>query len=126
MFILDVSETTLVAGTAVADASILLRGSDIGLESDDEEIRAVAIGPGNVIHNSPPTDFSPGSFNVDENVDTSSGYSLGTLTATDPDVGETFTWSVLPGLDDDKLSIGGVANDELILTDGTAGFRNGI
>ncbi|MEO1524421.1 MAG: DUF4347 domain-containing protein [Planctomycetota bacterium] len=65
-----------------------------------------------------PSDISPDTFTIDDGVDTSGGSSLGTLTATDADVGETFSWRILPGLDGSSFSIGGGGNDELILTDG--------
>jgi hypothetical protein len=42
-----------------------------------------------VVTNSPPTDITPNSFSLNENIDTTGGYSLGVLTATDPDGGES-------------------------------------
>ncbi len=65
-----------------------------------------------------PTDIAPDSFSVDENTDTTGGFSLGALTTTDPDSGETFTYAILPGADSALFSIGGAGFDELILDDG--------
>ncbi len=65
-----------------------------------------------------PTDIAPNSFSVEEFINTTGGYSLGTLTATDPDSGETFTYSIQPGGDGALFSIGGVGNDELLIDDG--------
>ncbi len=53
----------------------------------------------------------------------SSGFSLGTLTATDEDGGETFTYSINGGADAASFSIGGAGSDELILTDGVLDFE---
>lgn len=66
--------------------------------------------------NEAPTAILPTAFNVDENIDTASGYRVGTLTAADPDSGETFTYSITGGADQAKFSIAG---DQLILTDGS-------
>lgn len=70
--------------------------------------------------NGTPTDVTPNSFNVDENTDTSSGYAVGTLTTTDPDSGEGFTYTVVGGADAAKFSISG---NQLILTDGVLDFE---
>jgi len=74
--------------------------------------------------NSAPTDISPDSLNIDENIDTTGGISIGTLQAHDPDVIESFTYAVRPGLDADLFSIGGVNNDELIFDDGVLDFES--
>ena len=68
------------------------------------------------VANAAPTDISPGSFAIFENIDTTGGMSLGALSATDADAGETFTWLIIGGADETKFSIGG--SDELVLTDG--------
>ena len=64
-----------------------------------------------------------GSFAVNELTDTTSGYSLGTLSSTDSDVGDTFTYSIVPGGDSGNFSIGGAGSDELILSDGVLDFE---
>ena len=74
--------------------------------------------------NDAPTAITPTSFALNENVDTSSGTSVGTFATTDPDSGETFTYSILGGPDAANFSIGGALNDELILTDGVLDFEN--
>ena len=71
-----------------------------------------------------PTDITPDSFAVNENIDTTSGHSLGTLTHNDPDTSDTFTYSIVGGVDAAKFTIGGVGGDELILTDGTLDYEN--
>ncbi len=68
--------------------------------------------------NDPPTDIIPDTFAIEEFINTTGGRSLGKLTATDPDAGETFTYSIQPGLDGAAFSIGGAAGDELLIDDG--------
>jgi uncharacterized repeat protein (TIGR01451 family) len=46
IFRLQVSETNLVAGTAVADAALLLDGSSLNLDTDLEDLNALTIVPG--------------------------------------------------------------------------------
>ncbi len=63
--------------------SVIVRVTDSGGNTYDETLTV------NVNDlNETPTDIAPNSFAVDENTDTSSGFSLGTLTATDEDGGE--------------------------------------
>ncbi len=73
--------------------------------------------------NETPTDIAPNSFAVDENTDTTSGFSVGTLTASDQDSGETFTYSIVGGADAGLFTIGGASSDELILTNGILDFE---
>ena len=73
--------------------------------------------------NETPTDIAPNSFSVDENTDTSGGYSVGTLSTTDEDNAETFSYSIVGGADAGVFSIGGAGSDELILSDGTLDFE---
>ena len=79
----------------------------------------IAITPVNL----PPTGVTPVMIGVDENIDTTAGYSLGTLTAIDGDTGETFSYSIVGGVDQLAFSIGGVDFDELILNDGILDFE---
>ncbi|MCA9169836.1 MAG: cadherin domain-containing protein, partial [Planctomycetales bacterium] len=74
--------------------------------------------------NDPPTDISPNSFSIAENIDTTGGVSLGVLSVTDPDPGDTFTYTIVGGADQLKFSIGGTNNDELILDDGVLDFES--
>ena len=60
---------------------------------------------------------------VDENIDTSAGYTLGTLSAPDVDAGDTLTFEVVGGLDSDVFSIGGLNGDELIMDDGLLDYE---
>ena len=57
--------------------------------------------------NEAPTAITPNSFSIDENTDTTAGYSLGALGATDDDDGETFTYTIEGGTDEFSFSIGG-------------------
>ena len=49
--------------------------------------------------NEVPTALNLSSTTVAELIDTTGGYSIGTLTTADPDAGETFTYTVVAGLD---------------------------
>ncbi|WP_417736139.1 DUF4347 domain-containing protein [Rosistilla oblonga] len=120
IFVLDVSQTTLVAGVdgAVATAALFFDGSDMFLDSISESLDAIAL----FNSSSAPTDIAPNSVAVDENIDTSSGYTVATLTSTDPDVGDTATYSIVGGADQAKFTIGG--SDQLILTDGILDFES--
>ena len=75
------------------------------------------------VSDSPPTDITPNSSSINENVDTTGGATIGTLTATDPDVGDTLTYTIVGGADQSKFSIGG-SGDELILDDGILNFES--
>ncbi|WP_257450274.1 S-layer homology domain-containing protein [Paenibacillus soyae] len=55
--------------------------------------------------NSPPTALSLSSNSIAENA--ASGTSIGTLTATDPDAGDTFTYALVPGGDAASFTIAG-------------------
>ena len=48
---------------------------------------------------------------------------MGTLTATDEDAGETFSYTIVGGADAALFSIGGAGSDELILDDGVLDFE---
>jgi Tfp pilus assembly protein FimT len=73
--------------------------------------------------NEAPTAITPTSFLVDENTNTTGGYSMGSLTTTDPDSPESFTYSIVGGADAANVSIGGAGSDELVLDDGTLDFE---
>ena len=49
--------------------------------------------------------------------------SVGTLAASDVDVGETFTYTIVGGADASLFSVGGAGSDELILTNGILDFE---
>ena len=66
--------------------------------------------------NETPTDIAPNTFAVDENTDTTGGFSVGHADSTDEDSPETFTYSIVGGADAARFSIGGAGCDELILT----------
>ena len=62
--------------------------------------------------------------NIDNNIETSSGYKVGSLNASDVDAGDTFTYTIIGGEDQLHFTIGGVGNDELIISDGVSDFEN--
>ncbi len=75
--------------------------------------------------NATPINISLSSTSVNENINTSSGYSIGTLSTNDPDALDTFTYSIVGGADADagKFSIGGAGLNELRLTDGLLNYE---
>ncbi|EMI55521.1 Cadherin domain protein, partial [Rhodopirellula sallentina SM41] len=120
VFVLDITQTTLGSGTAAANATLLIDGSDIDLTDSDESIDAIAL----FSNNSSPTDITLSNLTVDENTDTDGGHSVGTLTATDVDAGDEFSWSIVGGADAALFSIGGAGANELILDDGVLDYEN--
>ena len=76
--------------------------------------------------NTAPTDINPNGFSIDENNDTTTPVSLGTLSTTDADSAdpsESFTYSIVPGDDGALFSIGGTDSDELLISDGILDFE---
>ncbi len=73
--------------------------------------------------NESPSNITPRDIFVNENTDTTSGYSAGVLTATDPDAADSFTFSIVGGVDRSNFTIGGVNGDELILTAGILDYE---
>ncbi len=71
----------------------------------------------------PPTDIALSNTTVAENTSTAGGYSVGTLTATDPDAGDTFIYSIAGGTDAASFSIAGAQSDELILDAGLLDYE---
>ncbi|MEM7311799.1 MAG: cadherin domain-containing protein, partial [Planctomycetota bacterium] len=99
--------------------SVIVRVVDSGGNSHTEAmtINVTTVGAA-------PTDISPDTFSIDENTNTTGGYVLGQLTASDPDVADTFTWLIQPGDDGALFSIGGVHGDELMIDDGVLDFES--
>ena len=93
--------------------SVIVRVEDSAGHQFDETITVTV---GDV--NEAPTAITPNSFSIDENTDTTAGFSLGALAATDDDDGETFTYTIEGGIDEFSFSIGGTGFNELILADG--------
>ena len=67
-----------------------------------------------------PTAVMLTSISVPENLDTSGGYTVGTLSSSDPDTGDTHTYSVVGGADGAKFLI---SADLLMLDDGALDFE---
>ena len=70
--------------------------------------------------NEAPTLVTLSSSSIDENTDTSGGTTVGSLTTTDPDAGDTATYTINGGADAALFSISG---SDLILTAGTLDFE---
>ena len=85
------------------------------------DVQAISVTVTNV--NEAPSLISLSNDNVDENTDTSSGYSVGALTTSDEDAGDSASYSIVGGADAAVFSIGGAGSDELILTDGVLDFE---
>lgn len=68
--------------------------------------------------NEAPTDVSPSVWALDEGTNTAGGYSLGVLNTADPDIGDAFTYTLIPGLDSAVFSLGGVSGNELMINAG--------
>ena len=111
VFYLDLTTTTH-GSVADGTATVLLEGGDINLAdpADSENIHALTLI--NPTVNTAPTDIAPGSFNLAEGVDTSGGVSLGILTASDVDSGESFSFAIVGGADSGNFTLAG-AGDEL-------------
>lgn len=67
-----------------------------------------------------PTGITLSQLALDENTDTSGGTVVGTLSSTDPDSGESFTYTITGGADAEFFSISG---DELIIDAGVLDFE---
>ncbi|MCP4778117.1 MAG: cadherin repeat domain-containing protein, partial [Planctomycetaceae bacterium] len=74
--------------------------------------------------NQPPTEITPGTISINENIDTTGGYDLGLISALDPDVFETFTYSITPGLDASNFTLGGTQANQLIFDDGEIDYES--
>ena len=66
--------------------SVIVRVTDSGGLTYDETLTVAVTNS-----NEAPTAITPTSFNLNENLDTSGGSSLGVLAAVDPDSGESFS-----------------------------------
>ena len=115
------NDLRLVAGTALdfetnptLDVAVNVDDPSIPGTPDDSANHSVTLSDAN----EPPTDIVPNTVAVNENINTSGGFSLATLTTADQDSLETFFYSILTGIDSALFTIGGVGNDELILDDG--------
>ncbi|MDC0265600.1 cadherin repeat domain-containing protein, partial [Mariniblastus sp.] len=73
--------------------------------------------------NQPPTEITPGTISINENTDTTGGYDLGLISALDPDVFETFTYFITPGLDASHFTLGEAQANQLIFDDGEIDYE---
>jgi hypothetical protein len=112
----------------VANLGLLLASPDAGAVSATYDSREGVTPPQLVISyqlsNAAPTGIQLDNLTIDDNTDTTAGFAVGTLTASDPDGGEQFTWSIAGGSDETLFTIGGVGGDQLILTDGILDYES--
>ncbi|MEM7457396.1 MAG: cadherin domain-containing protein, partial [Planctomycetota bacterium] len=104
-------------GDGVYEVEVTVSDSNGGT---DVQTISVTIGD----ENEAPVDIAPDSFDIDEHTDTAGGVSVGTLTAADPDSGDTFTYAVVGGADAIHFTIGGPSGDQLIIQDGSLDFES--
>jgi hypothetical protein len=64
-----------------------------------------------------------GFSSINENTDTSPGFTLGSLVATDANICDAFSYSIQGGADAGSFSIGGSGMDQLVLTAGMLDFE---
>ncbi len=74
--------------------------------------------------NESPDSIALTNTHIDENTETSSGYAVGSLNATDEDAVDSFTYTISGGADQLNFSIGGIGNNELIINNGILIFEN--
>jgi MYXO-CTERM domain-containing protein len=74
--------------------------------------------------NRAPTSLSISNTGLNEFTDTSTGTEVGTLTSTDADTCDKFTYSIVGGDDAALFRIGGVASDRLILAAGVLNYAS--
>ncbi|TKB11846.1 cadherin-like domain-containing protein [Desulforhopalus sp. IMCC35007] len=70
-----------------------------------------------------PSNINISNSSIDENIDTSSGTTVGTLSTVDADFGDSAAYIIVGGPDAGLFSIGGAGGDELILTDGLLDYE---
>ncbi len=119
---IDIARTEMTGGTAAISAHLVFEGADVNLDDTDENIDAFTI-VNTATANVAGTEIVPDSANVDEFVDTTSGYFLTKLTNNDPDSGDTFTYTIVGGINSSKFIIGGAGADELVLFDGILDYE---
>jgi hypothetical protein len=77
-----------------------------------------------VVGNTAPTGLAlGGSTSINEGTDTTLGHVIGTLSATDANVCDAFTYSIQGGADSASFSIGGPNMDQLVITAGILDFE---
>jgi thermitase len=73
--------------------------------------------------NTAPTGITGGSASINEGTNTGAGYAVGTLSATDANVCDHFSFNIQGGADSAAFSIGGPGMNQLILTAGVLDFE---
>ncbi len=113
----------------VADGTLLDREADASYDitvratSSDTSFSTAVMTINVLDSNETPAAVALSNNTVDENTDTSGGYSVGSLSTTDPDAGDTHSYSIVGGADVALFSIGGVGSNELIVNDGILDFE---
>jgi hypothetical protein len=121
---LDAAKFSVVGNQLVLTDGVLDRATQASYEV---QVRAVDLAGNTFVKsftisvtsiNLPPSDINPNSFVVREGDDSTGGVVLGALTASDGDVGETFSFAIVGGADAGKFTLGGPNGDVLLLADG--------
>ena len=121
LFAGNLGATIIYDAISATDTILTLHIDDLGASGAGGPLTATdtaALSIAAAAVNSSPTAINVSQNAVGENTDTSSGYRIGSLTPTDPDSADTFTYTIVGGADAARFSIGGAAANDLILTDG--------
>jgi len=73
--------------------------------------------------NDAPSGINPGNFSILENQGTDAGVVLGSLSTLDQDSNDSFTYTIVGGLDQNSFEIGGILNDQLIITEANINYE---
>ncbi len=108
---------TSFAGSAQLDITTNdLGGSGSGGAQTDSDSVAITVGNAN----DAPDGVALSNSSLDENIDTSGGYTVGTLSASDIDAGDSHTYSIVGGSDGSLFSVVG---DQLTIDDGVLDYE---
>jgi len=107
-----------------AQLRALLFSTGVPLQAPAAHIRRIDLLAALLTFNTGPTAVNfPGTC-IAENIDTTAGVSVGTLSTADADAGLTgHEYAVVGGADQSKFSIGGVNANQLVITDGVLNFE---
>ena len=85
------------------------------------DTQALSVWVNNV--NESPSLLTLSDTNVNENIDTAAGITIGTLSSADQDTGDSVSYSIVGGADADVFTLGGAADNELVLSNGVLDFE---
>ena len=108
---------SMFAGSALLTiATDDLGGSGSGGAQTDSDDVVITVSDAN----DAPDGIALSNSSLDENIDSSGGYTVGTLSASDIDTGDSHTYSIVGGSDGSLFS---VAGDQLLLDDGVLDYE---